>query len=132
MCIRDRYLDLVRQYYGHDQGIVHVDDKYGAEWAYIPHFYRNFYVYQYATSMIAGMSLLDGIVGAPAKKAGTATKNRDKYITMLSSGSSKYPIELLRDAGVDMTTSAPFDASMREMNRIMDEIEKIYAKQGKK
>jgi oligoendopeptidase F len=82
--------------------------------------------------MIAGMSLLDGIVGAPAKKAGTATKNRDKYITMLSSGSSKYPIELLRDAGVDMTTAAPFDASMREMNRIMDEIEKIYAKQGRK
>ena len=47
---------------------------------------------------------------------------------MLSSGSSKYPIDLLKDAGVDMTTSAPFDAAMREMNSIMDEIERIYAK----
>ena len=47
---------------------------------------------------------------------------------MLSSGSSKYPIDLLKDAGVDMTTSQPFNAAMREMNAIMDEIEKIYAK----
>jgi oligoendopeptidase F len=122
------YLGLVRAYYGQDKGVITIDDKYGAEWAFIPHFYRNFYVYQYATSMVAGMSLLEGIIGDQAKKAGTATKNRDKYITMLSSGSAKYPIDLLKDAGVDMTTSAPFDASMREMNRIMDEIEKIDAK----
>jgi oligoendopeptidase F len=122
------YLELVRQYYGQEQGVITIDDKYGAEWAFIPHFYFNFYVYQYATSMVAGMSLLDGVIGDAAKRAGTATKNRDKYITLLSSGSAKYPIELLKDAGVDMTTSAPFDASMREMNRIMDEIEKIYAK----
>jgi oligoendopeptidase F len=125
------YLELVRYYYGQDKGIVTIDDKIGAEWAYIPHFYRNFYVYQYATSMIAGMSLAEGIIGPATKKAGQATANRDKYITLLSSGSSKYPIDLLKDAGVDMTTSSPFDASMREMNRIMDEIEKIYAK-GKK
>jgi oligoendopeptidase F len=65
------YLELVRKYYGQEQGIVSIDDKYGAEWAFIPHFYRNFYVYQYATSMIAGMSLLDGIVGDAAKKSGT-------------------------------------------------------------
>jgi oligoendopeptidase F len=125
------YLGLVRDYYGQDKGVITIDDRYGAEWAFIPHFYRNFYVYQYATSMIAGMSLLEGIIGDAAKKAGTATKNRDKYITMLSSGSARYPIDLLKDAGVDMTTSAPFDASMREMNRIMDEIEKIYAKSTK-
>jgi oligoendopeptidase F len=122
------YLELVRKYYGQEQGIVSIDDKYGAEWAFIPHFYRNFYVYQYATSMIAGMSLLDGIVGAAAKKSGTAIGNRDRYLTLLSSGSAKYPIDLLKDAGVDMTTSAPFDASMRQMNAIMDEIERIHAK----
>jgi oligoendopeptidase F len=125
------YLGLVRDYYGQDKGVISIDDKYGAEWAFIPHFYRNFYVYQYATSMVAGMSLLEGIVGDAARKSGSWTRNRDKYITMLSSGSAKYPIDLLKDAGVDMTTSVPFDASMREMNRIMDEIEKIYAK-GKK
>jgi oligoendopeptidase F len=124
------YLELLRTYHGHDQGVVRIDDKYAAEWAYIPHFYRNFYVYQYATSMVAGLSLADGIIGDAAKKSGTATQNRDRYLTLLKSGSSKYPIELLKDAGVDMTTSAPFDAAVREMNRVMDEMEKIYAKQG--
>lgn len=122
------YLDLLRQYYGHAAGVVQVDEKYGAEWAFIPHFYRNFYVYQYATSMIGGMQLADGIIGKPARKSGAWKKNRDAYLRMLSSGSSKYPIELLKDAGVDMTTSGPFDAAMREMNAIMDEIERIYAR----
>jgi oligoendopeptidase F len=122
------YLDLVRQYYGHDAGIVKVDEAYGAEWAYVSHFFRNFYVYQYATSMIGGMSLVDGIIGEDAKRSGKATRNRDAYIHMLSSGSSKYPIDLLKDAGVDMTTSAPFNAAIREMNSIMDEMERIYAK----
>jgi oligoendopeptidase F len=122
------YLALVRQYYGHDAGIVKVDEAYGAEWAFIPHFYRNFYVYQYATSLIAGMSIADGIIGKDAKTSGKATRNRDAYLHLLSSGSSKYPIELLKDAGVDMTTSEPFNAAIREMNTIMDEMERIYAK----
>jgi len=126
--LNQQYLGLLRQYYGHDQGVVKVDDAYGAEWAYIPHFYRNFYVYQYATSMIGGMSLADGIIGKAAVKSGKATTNRDAYLHMLSSGSAKYPIELLKDAGVDMTTSAPFNAAIREMNTIMDEMERIYAK----
>jgi oligoendopeptidase F len=122
------YLELLRQYYGHDAGVVAVHERYAAEWAFIPHFYRNFYVYQYATSMIGGMSLADGIIGPAAVKSGSAARNRDAYLRLLSSGSSKYPIELLQDAGVEMTTSAPFDAAIREMNAIMDEIESIYAK----
>ena len=126
--LNKEYLALLRQYYGHDQGVVKVDEAYGAEWAYIPHFYRNFYVYQYATSMIGGMSLAEGIIGKDAVKSGRATKNRDAYLTMLSSGSVKYPIDLLKDAGVDMTTSQPFNAAIREMNTIMDEIERIYAR----
>jgi len=120
------YLELVRTYYGHDQGVVTVDESIGAEWAYIPHFYRNFYVYQYATSMIGGMSLSEGIIGEQARKNGTAERNRDAYLRLLSSGSSKHPIDLLKDAGVNMTTSQPFEAAMREMNRIMDEMQKIY------
>ncbi|HSQ69382.1 MAG TPA: oligoendopeptidase F [Steroidobacteraceae bacterium] len=122
------YLELLRTYYGADQGVVRIDDAYGAEWAYIPHFYSNFYVYQYATSMIGGMSLVDGIVGGEAISSGKATAHRDAYLDMLAAGSSKYPVELLKDAGVDMTTSQPFEAAMREMNRIMDEIEQIYAR----
>jgi oligoendopeptidase F len=129
--LSELYLGLLRKYYGHDEGVVKVDERYGAEWAYIPHFYRNFYVYQYATSMIGGMQLADGIIGPQAKKSGAWKKNRDAYLRLMSAGASKYPIELLKDAGVDMTTSGPFNAAMREMNRTMDEIERIYAKGGR-
>jgi len=125
-----KYLELVRTYYGHEQGVTPVDDLIAAEWAYIPHFYLNFYVYQYATSVIGGMSLSEGIIGEQARRNGTATRNRDAYLRLLSGGSSKYPIDLLKDAGVDMTTSQPFQAAMREMNRIMDEMERIYARSG--
>jgi len=122
------YLKLLRQYYGAEQGVVKVADLYATEWAYIPHFYRNFYVYQYATSMIGGMTLAENIIGKEAVASGSAAKGRDAYLKLLSSGSSQYPIDLLKEAGVDMTTSKPFEAAMREMNRIMDEIERIYAR----
>jgi oligoendopeptidase F len=123
------YLGLLRQYYGHEQGVVQIAEPYGAEWAFIPHFYRNFYVYQYATSMIGGMTLAENIIGAPAVKSGKAAQGREAYLTLLKSGSSKYPVDLLKDAGVDMTTSQPFEAAIREMNRLMDEIERIVARQ---
>jgi oligoendopeptidase F len=116
------YLDLVRKYYGHDQGVCKVDDLYGVEWSYIPHFYYNFYVYQYATSIVASSS-----IAAQMRADGNGTAARDRYLNMLKSGSSKYPIDLLKDAGVDMTTSAPFQAAMKEMNSVMDEIEKLLA-----
>ena len=93
------------------------------EWAYIDHFFYNFYVYQYATSIVASTALANGIRDEAALHHGTA--KRDAYLKMLGSGSSKYPIDLLKDAGVDMTTSAPFKASIREMNQVMDEIEKL-------
>ena len=122
------YLELLRQYYGAEQGLVKVADLYATEWAYIPHFYRNFYVYQYATGMVSGMALAENIIGKEAVASGSAAKGRDAYLELLSSGSSQYPIDLLKEAGVDMTTSRPFEAAMREMNRIMDEIERIYAR----
>ena len=117
------YLDIVRKYYGHAQKVCLVDSLYGVEWTYIPHFFFNFYVYQYSTSIVASTALANGIRDEAATHRGTA--KRDAYLAMLGSGSSKYPIDLLKDAGVDMTTSAPFKASMREMNLVMDEIEKL-------
>ena len=101
-----------------------MDDVYSVEWAYIPHFYYDFYVYQYATSVVAAISLANGVLTEPQ---GT-TKNRDAYLTMLKSGSSDYPVTLLEKAGVNMRTSAPFKAAMAEMNRIMDDMEQILAK----
>ncbi len=114
------YLDLLRTYYGHDKGVCNIDELYGNEWAYIPHFYRNFYVYQYATSLTASTALANRIrAEAPSVEA------RDAYLAMLSSGSVKYPVDLLRDAGVDMTTNVPFDEAVKDMNRTMDQIEAI-------
>jgi oligoendopeptidase F len=77
------------------------------------------------------MMLSEDIVGRDAVESGRAVQGRDAYLGMLSAGSSKYPIDLLREAGVDMTTSQPFEAAMREMNRVMDEMERIYARQKK-
>jgi len=107
---------------------VQVDDLVGVEWAFIPHFYMDFYVYQYATSLVASTALAKGIRDE-AKTGSTA--RRDAYLKMLKAGGSRFPIELLREAGVDMTTSAPFDATISEMNGVIDEMEKILARKAK-
>jgi oligoendopeptidase F len=115
------YDEIVKKYYGHDKNICIVDDEIKAEWIYIPHFYYNFYVYQYATSFTASAALSERTI------AGDKTST-EKYIKFLSSGGSDYPIALLKKAGVDMTTSEPFDLTMKKMNRVMDEMEKILDK----
>ena len=128
------YLDIARQYYGHGKdkntkNVCEVEDLLAIEWAYVPHFYYDFYVYQYATSMVASTSLARAVREEmqTAKETGK-TPRRDAYLKMLSSGSSKYAIELLKEAGVDMTTSVPFEAAIAEMNATMDEMEKILAR----
>jgi oligoendopeptidase F len=121
------YRTMLKEYYGVAQGVCKVDDLYGIEWTYIPHFFYDFYVYQYATSIVASSSLARGIL-AEAAAAKPSTKARDAYLTMLSSGSSKYAIDLLKDAGVDMTTPAPFNAAMADMNSVMDQMEALLKK----
>jgi oligoendopeptidase F len=115
------YGEITRKYYGHDQKVCIVDDYIQHEWAYIPHFYRNFYVFQYATSFTASAALSEKVLAGDA----AATK---RYLTFLSSGGSKYPIDLLKEAGVDMTTDEPLTLTMQKMNRVMDEMEKILAR----
>jgi oligoendopeptidase F len=119
------YLRLAREYHGHDRGICAVDEIVGAEWGYIPHFYYDFYVYQYATSLVASTAIARAI-REEGKRGETAA--RDAYLGMLKAGGSKYPVELLRDAGVDVLGSKPFDAAIAEMNALMDEIETILAR----
>ncbi len=118
------YKDITDKYYGNDQGICKVDDYISMEWAYIPHFYRSFYVYQYSTSFTASISLAEKVMSGDQN----ALKN---YMKFLSSGGSDYPIELLKKAGVDMTTSDPFEKTTASMNKVMDEIEKILDKKKK-
>ncbi len=127
--MNELYLGLLKKYYGHDEGVCTIDELYAVEWAYIPHFYYNFYVYQYATSLTASTSIFNRIKAEMAKGD---NKTRDAYVKMLSSGSTKYPIDLLKGVGCDMTTSEPFNTSMMQMNKIMDEIEAILDKKGAK
>ncbi|MBI5836813.1 MAG: oligoendopeptidase F [Candidatus Eisenbacteria bacterium] len=122
--LSELYLGLLKDYYGDAKGVCKINDLYRIEWAYIPHFYRNFYVFQYATSLTASQQIAANMrADAAAKKP--LTTARDAYLKMLSSGSSKYPIDLLKGANVDMTTSGPFNAAITEMNVIMDEMEKL-------
>jgi oligoendopeptidase F len=81
------YLDITRKYYGHDKGICIVDDYVANEWAFVPHFYRPFYVFQYATSFTASTALSEKVL---AKDAGAV----GKYRTFLAAGGSKYPVDL--------------------------------------
>ena len=112
------YVDITKRYYGHDLGVTVVDDYVAHEWSYIPHFYSEFYVFQYATSFTAAETLAARVL---AGDAGT----RERYLALLSAGGSRYPIDLLRESGVDMTTDEPLNVTIRTMNRIMDEMEGI-------
>ncbi|MDH5737782.1 MAG: oligoendopeptidase F [Gammaproteobacteria bacterium] len=112
------YLELLKRYHGHDKGVVVIDDLYANEWMFIPHFYRNMYVFQYATSQTAGTALYQNILDDPE----TGVK---KYKDLLRAGGSDYPFELLKKAGVDMTTRAPYKAIVKRMNETMDEIETL-------
>jgi oligoendopeptidase F len=112
------YLDILKKYYGHDEGVMVIDDLYGIEWAYIPHFYYNFYVYQYSTSYLASQVLADKMLTSGSEMV-------SKYLDFLSSGRSNYAIPTLKKVGIDMTTDEPFNVGMKKMNSIMDEIEQI-------
>jgi oligoendopeptidase F len=116
------YADITKKYYGHDQKVVIVDDYIAHEWSYIPHFYRDFYVFQYATSFTAAEALAAKVLAGDQAATG-------RYLTFLAAGGSKYPIDLLKDAGVDMTTDEPLALTMKRMNSIMDEIDAILSRQ---
>lgn len=112
------YYALNQKYFGKE---IVLDEEIGLEWARIPHFYYNYYVYQYATGISAAAALTDQILeeGQPAV---------ERYINnFLKAGSSDYPIEVLKAAGVDMTTKAPVEAALRQFERVLDEFEALLA-----
>jgi oligoendopeptidase F len=117
------YTSIAREYYGHEKGVCIVDEDIQSEWAYVPHFFYNFYVYQYATSFTASAVLSERVLAG--KEGGVK-----EYINLLSSGASDYPIELMKQVGVDMTTPEPLESVMMRMNRVMDEIEKTASRMG--
>ncbi len=112
------YCGLVKKYHGEAQGVMRINPDYCIEWAFIPHFFYNFYVYQYATSMAGAAEFSDAIVreGKPAA---------ERFLALLRAGGSDYPYELYKHAGIDMASPAPYQALIARMNRIMDEIEAL-------
>ena len=116
------YTQLVRQYHGSDEGVLTFDPAYAVEWAFIPHFYRNFYVFQYATSIAGGTMFAERFLDGDGQA-------RDDYLAVLSAGGSRYAYELLQEYGIDLATDAPNDALIARMDRVMDEIELILDRQ---
>jgi len=112
------YRDLNISYYGPD---MVVDDYIDMEWARIPHFYSSFYVYKYATGFSAAMSISRQILeeGRPAV---------DRYLRFLQSGGSDYPIELLKIANVDMSTTEPVDSALKLFGSLLDQMEELLEK----
>ncbi|WP_294572836.1 oligoendopeptidase F [uncultured Subdoligranulum sp.] len=112
------YKKLVEDYFGPE---LVMDEEVQYEWARIPHFYRPFYVYKYATGYSTAVALSEAILreGEPAVK---------RYKEFLSMGGSAYPLDELRHAGVDLATPAPIDAALQKFERILDDAEATLAK----
>lgn len=110
--LKEKYVQLYRDYYGPE---LVIDPELAIEWARIPHFYYNFYVYQYATGLSAALALHEKVTTHPAAA--------QDYLAFLSSGGSHYPIDLLKRAGVDMRSSDPVDAAMRRFDQLIRELE---------
>ncbi|MEC2077106.1 oligoendopeptidase F [Metabacillus fastidiosus] len=115
------YYDLNKKYFGDD---IVVDEEIGLEWARIPHFYYNYYVYQYATGYSAATALSKQILeeGEPAV---------ERYLNYLKAGSSDYPIEVLKKAGVDMTSKEPIEEALKVFEEKLNEMEELLVKLDK-
>ncbi|MBR4344883.1 MAG: oligoendopeptidase F [Lachnospiraceae bacterium] len=108
------YFDINKKYYGEN---VEYDDSISYEWERIPHFYYNYYVYQYSTSFCASVSIAEKLLNDPAYVG--------KYIDFLSSGCSDTAINLLKKVDIDMESSEPINTALNVMNSVMDEFEKL-------
>lgn len=114
------YGEILRRYLGAAEGVMQIDDAYAVEWAYVPHFYTEFYVYQYATSLAAAYRLMERVLdGGEAE--------REAYLGILRAGGSKAPYAVLKEAGVDMADAEVYRAVIRRCNLLMDRIEALLA-----
>jgi oligoendopeptidase F len=122
--LNDLYAGMIKEYYGPNYEVAKDD---GCEWMFIPHFYYNFYVFTYATGLTSGLALADEI-------SATGDKAAQRYINnMLKAGSSAPPLDILRNAGVDLETPAPIVSAMDMFERTVDEFDRLWtAKYGKK
>ncbi len=116
--LSDVYYDLNKLYYGNN---VVSDDVIRYEWSRIPHFYTSFYVYKYATGLCSAIAIASDIINGNEDM-------RKKYLEFLKKGSSNYPLEILKECGVDMTTSEPIEKSMELFRKRLNEAKEIIKK----
>ncbi|MCP4705853.1 MAG: oligoendopeptidase F family protein, partial [candidate division Zixibacteria bacterium] len=109
------WVELNKKYYGPE---LTLDDLTKVKWARIPHYYRAYYVYQYATSYAASQAILDKFLSGDKDII-------EKYLVLLSSGGNDHPVEQLKKCGVDMTTSEPFEATIKLFDKLVDEVESL-------
>ncbi len=113
--LRREYRKLLDAYFGPD---FVIDPELELECLRIPHFYRAFYVYKYATGLSAAIALSERVLNGGRREL-------DDYLGFLKGGCSKYPLELLRDAGVDMETPEPVDAAMKRFGELVEELDEL-------
>lgn len=116
--LTDKYHELLCKYHGVDKNVMSVDKLYANEWSFIPHFYYNFYVYQYATSFISSVIIATKILNGDKEQL-------EKYIELLKSGSSDYPVELLKKAGVDLTNEDTYKIAFDEFSKYLQELKDL-------
>jgi oligoendopeptidase F len=112
--LSDAFRDLNRRYFGPK---VVIDKESEIEWARIPHFYYNFYVFQYATGISAALALAERVCQGGAKE-------REEYLSFLKAGSSRYPIDILDRAGVDMRSPKPVASAIAKFGSLVDQLKK--------
>lgn len=113
--LKKEYRELNAAYFGPD---VVIDDEIAIEWARIPHFYYNFYVYQYATGVSAALALASKVTEG-------GSKEREAYLSFLKGGSSAYSLDLLEKAGVDMRQSAPVEAAIKHFDELVSQLDAL-------
>ncbi len=113
--LTETYFNLNKEY--HAENVV-MDDEIGLEWARIPHFYYNFYVYKYATGMSAAIKLSKNILSGDSEKL-------THYLDFLKAGSSKDVLDIMKDAGVDLTTPEPIEAALEVFAEVVDKLEEL-------
>ncbi len=114
----EMYLKLTKFYYGHEEGIVEVNEYIKNEWSGIPHFYYNYYVYQYSTGISASIALSDMVIAG-------GKDMQNKYLNFLKSGGSDYPLNILKKTGVDLTSSKPILAAINNFDKYVEEMERL-------
>jgi oligoendopeptidase F len=113
--------EVQHRHHGVADGVMSIPEAYSVEWSFIPHFYEPFYVYQYATSIAASSLFADEVMqGRPGAL--------ERYLGLLRAGGSGDPYDLVKAAGVDLATAAPYEAIVARMNRLMDQIEALRAR----